>query len=94
MGHSKKEMERLQDLDRNAMHLLVETGAVRECDDHDGVFIDKQDEEAVRKAKKIGSNMVKQGKMNATQAEFQDAIKNVIEGAGHECYACAKNRDS
>jgi hypothetical protein len=90
MGHS----ERLEDLDRIAMRLLVEAGAVTECDDHDGVFIDSLDEEAVKEATRIGSNMVEQGKVNATHAEFQDAIKNAIESAGLECYACAKNRDS
>jgi hypothetical protein len=94
MGYWKKEMERLQLLEGIAMNLLVQTGAVRECDDHEGVFIDRYDEEAVQEAQKIGSNMVKQGKVNATHAEFQAAIKNAIESAGVECYACANIRDS
>jgi hypothetical protein len=85
MGYWKKEMVRRQELERIAMHLLVQTGAVRECDDHDRVFIDQQDEQALQEAQKIGSNMVEQGKVNATQAEFQAAMENAFESAGVEC---------
>jgi len=86
-------MMRLEDLEAQAMNVLVKAGAVEECEHHDGTFIDRGDPDAVSKAYAIGTNMVKAGEVDGTREEFMAAIKSALENAGDECPSCAKNRD-
>ena len=93
MGQAKKEMMRLEDLESQAMLVLSKAGAVEECEIHDGVFIDREDPDAVKSAYAIGTNMVKSGQVDGTREEFMAAIKSAYENAADECYICAKYRE-
>jgi hypothetical protein len=93
MGQAKKEMMRLEELEGAAMGVLAKTGAVKQCEIHDGIFIDQYDSDAMRQAYAVGTNMVKAGEVDATREEFMDAIKSASENAADECYICAKYRD-
>ncbi|TPL79100.1 hypothetical protein FJ941_20920 [Mesorhizobium sp. B2-3-13] len=93
MGQAKKEMMRLQDLESQAMGPLLKAGAVEECPVHDGIYIDQFDDDAMKKAYAIGTNMVKNGEVDGTREEFMKAIQSAMGNAGDECGICAKNAE-
>jgi hypothetical protein len=93
MGQAKSEMMRLENLEGRAMSILVEAGAVSECEVHDGAFINQEDPSAIKRAYAIGTNAVKAGMIDGTRDEFMGAIKSALENAGDECPYCARNRD-
>jgi hypothetical protein len=93
MSGVKREMERLDHLERQAMGLLLETGAVGECPVHSDIYIDQFDDDAVDEARKKGAEMVKGGEVDGTKEEFMKAIENAVTNTGDECGLCAKNMD-
>ena len=93
MSGMKNEMERLEDMDRQAVDTLLKRGAITECPFHEGIYIDQMDGDAVAEAQKLGSQMVKRGKVDGTADEFKTAIDNAVANTGEKCGMCAKNRD-
>ena len=92
MGQAKKYMMLLEELEGTAGALLVRTGALKRCPNH-GVLIDNGDPDAVKRAYAIGTNMVKQGEVDADREDFMEAIKRAAANAADECGYCAKNMD-
>jgi hypothetical protein len=93
MGQAKKEMMRLEDLQDVAMGVACKAKAVKECEWHEGIFIDLGDPDAGKLAYAIGTKMFKDGEVDGTREEFMAAIKSALETAGDECPICAKHRD-
>lgn len=93
MSGVKREWERQQDLEAQAIIPLLKSGAVKACDFHDDIMINQEDPEKEKMAYAIGTNMFKAGEVDGTREEFMDAIKSAIENAADECYCCAKHRD-
>lgn len=91
MGQAKRELERREALEQRAIEAALEAKAIRECEGHSGVYIDRYDEDARKAAYAIGTNMFKRDEIDGTREEFMDAIKAAIEGASDKCYACAKH---
>jgi len=89
----KREMERLDDLDRQALRPLLKAGAIAECPVHSGIYIDQMDDEALAEANKLAKKMVKRGEVDGTEEEFMKAIKNGVLNSGDECGLCAKHMD-
>jgi hypothetical protein len=88
MGLAKKEAERLYWLERQAMAILLKTGAVSECDVHDGVFIDNEDPDAVEEAYALAARKVQSGETKATLAEYRAAIDEALATALDHCPYC------
>jgi hypothetical protein len=94
MGQAKKDMMRRDDMENIAMGVLVKAGAVKECDLHEGIYLDNEDPDAVNKAYAIGTNLWKSGEIDGDREEFMESIKNAYEtNAGWECGMCARHRD-
>jgi hypothetical protein len=87
------EMTRREDLRAIAMEVLKKAGAVRECDRHLGIFIDKGDRDAEKQAYAIGTNMVKKGEVEGSREEFMAAIESALEMAVDRCPQCPKISD-
>jgi hypothetical protein len=95
MSKVKRELERIEGLQQTAIEIALETGAIEECEIHEGSYIDQYDSEAVSKTYAIGTNKVKSGEIDGTHEEMMEAIKSAIDDAVTECGACAnyRNRD-
>lgn len=73
------------------MAALLKAGVVEECPVHNGIYIDQLDDDDMKKAYAIGTNMVKNGEVDGTREEFMKAIQDARGNAGMECGICAKN---
>ncbi len=93
MSRAKREMERLEGLTDAATSIALKTGAIAECEFHDGIYIDQEDDEAVSHAYALATNKVKAGEVDGTREEMMEAVKEAIGSAGDGCYLCAKHRD-
>jgi len=91
MGQAKKEMTRIEELEAIALSILERTGAVTECPDHEGVYLDNNDEDGREQAFAIGTNMAGRREIDASQQEIRDAIKRAIVESAIECGYCEKN---
>ena len=85
-----EEKEYLYDL---AKEIAVKARAIEECGYHPDTYIDLDDEEAKSRAYAIGTNMIKNGDINVKRRKLMEAIKNVLNDAGPECYSCRKREE-
>lgn len=60
MGWAKTESMRLQDLQGAAMEILLQTGAVAECNVHEDCYIDQLDPDAVEDARQVAVERVRE----------------------------------
>jgi hypothetical protein len=93
MGPAKREFERIESLYSIAQVVLVRAKAIEECEYHDGTFIDHDNDDALKTAYAMGTNMVKRGEVDGTREEFREAIASAYADAGLECPSCAEHRD-
>lgn len=91
MGRAKEEMMRREGLYYSAVDVLVETEAVSRCEFHEDFYGDNGDEEALRHAYALGTNWVKDGRVDATREEFMTAIKTAYDESGFDCPSCEKH---
>lgn len=93
MGQAKHEMMRMDTLVGQATGVLLKTGALKACELHEDIVIDQYDDDAVKRAYAIGTNMVKAGEVDGTREEFMDAIKTALEQGYDECPDCTKHME-
>lgn len=92
MSQIKREMERLERLQHQAVEVAKQAKAVKECEHpgHSEYVIDQFDGDAASRAYAIGTNLWKSGDVDGTREEFMDAIKGAIEMAPSECPECER----
>lgn len=88
MGQPKTDTERLEHLRDDATRACLEAGAIRQCDEHEDVFLSMQDEAADREAYSLGSAMAFDGGADATHNEMALAIADAIGSANLKCPMC------
>ena len=88
MGQPKTDTEWLEHLRDDATRASLEAGAIRQCDEHEDVFLSMQDEAADREAYRLGSAMVFDGGTDATHNEMALAIADAIGSASLKCPMC------
>jgi hypothetical protein len=90
MSQVKREMERLETLNFEAIEVAKQAGAVKECrfPGHSDYVLAQWDDDANRTAYAIGTNRWKAGEIDGTRQDFMDAIKEAIDTAPDECAAC------
>ena len=93
MSMIKRRIEERDELRELATAVLLETGALEQCDLHEHVLIDQFDEDAQKCAYAIATNRIESGEIDADRSEFMDVIKEVITDCGDECYDCQRHRD-
>lgn len=95
MGQMKREMEEQDDLRELALRLLLEVGALQECENHDGVYYDGGAD--VQDAYKAANSQITSGTIElpsrCSRRDFTDLVKSVYDdNAGNSsCYVCDKN---
>jgi hypothetical protein len=95
MGFAKRQLEEAEHLDNMALHVLLESGALRECEHHDGVYYDGGAE--VEGAYRLANSQITSHKITlpdgVSRKDFTDAIKAVYEDnyGPDGCYICEKN---
>ena len=92
MGHQKRELERLEDLEQFAIQIAKDAVAVKSCEwpGHDECYTNQYDDDANKRAYAIGTNRWKAGGVPGTREEFMDAIKQAIDDAPDTCPECER----
>ena len=90
MNHVKRDMERSEGLQYQAIEVALEAKALKECSfpGHSDWVLDQGDDEANRLALAIGTNRWNNGEIDGEREEFLNAIRHVIIGAPYECPRC------
>lgn len=90
MSQVKREMERIESLEQQAIAVAKEANAIKECGfpGHSDCFLSQWDDDANRHAYAIGTNRWKAGEVDGTREEFMDAIKEAIDTASDDCPEC------
>jgi hypothetical protein len=90
MSMIKREMERLDGLNFQAIEVAKQAGAVKTCDHtgHEDCYTDQFDDDARKRAFAIGTNLWKAGEVEASREEFMEAIDNAIKMSPMECPEC------
>jgi len=79
----------LGELEDKALKLLIEHDAISLCDDHQDVYLDNGDPEAVSKAYAAAADMVKNGEIDATKEKFTAAVNAILSEAVEDCPKCS-----
>jgi hypothetical protein len=91
MSGIKREIERRDELDAVANHLLLQHGAIVECEIHSGIYLDEMDGDAVDAAINDGVQMVESGSVKGSASEIEDAIRQAVGEASMDgCPLCDK----
>jgi hypothetical protein len=85
--------DHITNLSLEADSVAVQARAIKHCELHDHIWIDRGDREANKHAYALGTIRWMNGNMRCTREEFMAAIDEVITYAAAECPACAKIRD-
>jgi hypothetical protein len=90
MSQVKRDMERSEGLQYQAIEVALEAKALKECSfpGHSDWVLDQGDDEANRLALAIGTNRWNNGEIDGEREEFLNAIRHVIKGAPYECPRC------
>jgi hypothetical protein len=90
MSQVKREMDRLESLNFEAIEVAKQAGAVKECQfpGHSDQLLTQWDDDANKMAFAIGTNRWKTGEIDGTRQDFMDAIKEAIDTAPDECPEC------
>ncbi len=80
----------ITNLSLEADSVAVRARAIKHCNTHDHIWIDRGDPEANKHAYALGTIRWMNGDMGCTREEFMAAIDEVIAYAADECPACAK----
>lgn len=75
-----------------AVHILVETGAIEACPEHDHIMLDQGDDEAESHAYALGMNKVKSGEVRCTFEEMKTAIQSAYRDAAWDCPECEREK--
>jgi hypothetical protein len=98
MGRMKEKMLDDEAKLEIARSIAIEAGAISECENHPGTYIDNLDDAARELAYKIGNKLItdksERVQMFRTRPELSAMIKDAIESSGEECDSCAKWRDA
>ena len=80
-----------------AESLLRETNYVTECEPHE-TLTSNDDPDALDAAYKLANARITSGTITLpsgfTRRDLTDAIKEVAEGTGDECYSCRRNEEA
>jgi hypothetical protein len=90
MSQVKRDMERGEGLQYQAIEVALQAKALKECSfpGHSDWVLDQGDDEANRLALAIGTNRWNNGEIDGEREEFLNAIRHVIKGAPYECPRC------
>jgi hypothetical protein len=90
MSQVKRDMERSEGLQYQAIEVALQAKALKECSfpGHSDWVLDQGDDEANRLALAIGTNRWNNGEIDGEREEFLNAIRHVIKGAPYECPRC------
>lgn len=77
-----------------ALSILIESGAVESCDDHEDVLIDVDGDTA--EAYKLATIKFNDGqlKMFDSLGQLRDEVKAALLDCASDCWACDSNRES
>lgn len=95
MGSSKRKLEEKEHKADIALAIALESGAIKECEFHPGIYIDQCDPDAQTNAYKIANSRFTRRDEVITdlfesRKELTDTIKGVIDESGDECYSCKR----
>ena len=90
MSQVKRDVERSEGLQYQAIEVALEAKALKECSfpGHSDWVLDQGDDEANRLALAIGTTRWNKGEIDGEREEFLNAIRHVIKGAPYECPRC------
>ena len=92
MASNNRQMAHNETLREAAMVLLLESGAVTECEKDAGIYINQH--RGTESARALGLRLIKtkdrRVSMFKTRQELSDAIDLAFEDAGERCEICAK----
>ena len=93
MGITKQKLLEREDLQADATSILVEVGALKECDNHPGIYFDLDEDKVTDAYKLANRRLTGKGATSRQRRESTDAIKDAYEGnSGNDgCEACRKN---
>jgi|GEM_PF-1996296 len=95
MGRAKAEQMERQEKVGVATSACVDFGAIEECENHEGIYIDTgefmEHEELADQI--LDEDPVLLGQFKDKE-EFVECVKEAMDSAGEECPMCAKNRES
>ena len=75
MGRQKEELARLEGLYVHAQAIAVQAGAIEECEDHPGTFLNLDDTDAEKNAYAIATNKIKKSSFAGRQGGSQVGFK-------------------
>lgn len=95
MGFMKHQMEKEEQQRKVAESIAIEAAAIKECEYHEDVLIDRGDPSANELAYKIANSRFSKKDeiivdLFEDRRELTNIIKQVIDAAGDECYSCSK----
>jgi hypothetical protein len=90
MSQVKRDVERSEGLQYQAIEVALEAKALKECSfpGHSDWVLDQGDDEANMLALAIGTNRWNNGEIDGEREQFLNAIRHVIKGAPYECPRC------
>jgi hypothetical protein len=83
-----------QEIGELALKLALEAKAVRYCDHHDGILVDRSDPDANSHAYALATNAQKDGLFSGSRDALLAAIKQTIDGGASNCPQCERMRQS
>lgn len=89
MGQAKREMERGEDMLRQAEDIAVQAGVLKRCDRHEEILL-TNDVGNMSLAYALGTNYFKRGEVDGDRSEFMEAIKEASESGSGICPYCQK----
>lgn len=98
MSHTKRKLERLDDLRRTAEWILLKSKVASKDCPHETIVVPDNDSESIRPAYALAVAMFRDKDPSvsefSSQRELTDEIKAAITDLGDFCYSCSKWRDS
>lgn len=92
MSSVKRLMEHQEEMQALGARLLLQTGALKECEFHSEILMSQSDEDAEKHAYALGANLVKSGQAGTADfKEMSEGIKAALDDATDgNCPYCEK----
>jgi predicted RecB family nuclease len=93
MGQAKKAMMEEEEKGAVAISIAVRAGVLKYCDRHSNHYHPSDD---LTPAYKLGNYLITNGEVDNfdDSRDMTDHVKEAVESAADECYACADIRDN
>jgi hypothetical protein len=88
MGRQKAELERREALYDQVTQILISAEAISPCDECEDENLSNEDEDALKKAYAIGTNMLKSGSIVLDRASLMNMIHNQFWETPSRCPTC------